>query len=668
MNLKQRNSGNKKSGSLKQLRQKEKRSKQIAAEKAPIHISWRVTTVSVVAFALFILLAVRLWSIQVLNASTYKKNANQTIIRKVPIDPPRGIILTRSGQILAGDVSEEVVTIKPAIGPSGKNWVALDPNGEANVAALLGIKESQIAKDLNNIQNIPYQPVPIAYGISQQDILQINEHPNEYNGIAVQQQYLRTYPQNSLASQVVGYVGQINATEYKSVAKTGLYTENDPTYGQTGLEAEYEKYLYGKPGYQLQEVDPAGNPIANIGITPPQSGDSIVLNMDYGLEKTLTTDLTQHLAALRSGQFLGGYVPAPSGAGVVMNIHNGHVLAMVSVPGYNNNLWVGGISNSAYQNLVNTYGYPLNNYAIQSPNPPGSDFKIATATAALDDGLITPGYEFDDPGYYTVGNLTLHDAPGDHPGWITVVPALALSSDDFFYNIGAMFWQQQSRYGVTPIQNMAAKYGFGVPSGIDLPNVDNGQVDSPALRKILHKLAPNVYPDTYYEGDNMEMAFGQGETLITPLELTDAYATFANGGTRYAPEIAAAIVSSSGKVVKQIKPKVMAHVPYASQADYQAILAGFQGAVNNPIGTAYQDFANFPFNKWEVAGKTGTATVQHGSPSTAWFVAFFGPIGNPEYAAAVEVQAGGYGTNGAAPVVRQIIDYLMANPPPKLKL
>ena len=651
---------------LREFRQKEKRSKKIAAEKASAHISWRISAIGVISLALVVVLALRLWSIQVLNASVYKKMANQTIIKKVPIDPPRGLILTRSEQVLAGDVSEEVVTIKPTIGPTGKNWVALDPNGEANVSALLGIKESQIYTDMNNVQNIPYQPVPIAYGVNQQDILQINEHPNEYGGIAVEQQYLRTYPQNSLASQVIGYVGQINSLEYQSVAKTGIYSENDPTYGQTGLEASYEKYLYGKPGYQLEEVDPAGNPVAYIGVTPPQAGDSVVLNMDYGLEKTLTNDLTQHLIALRNGQF-GGPYPAPSGAGVVINIHNGHVLAMVSVPGYNNNLWVGGISNAAYQNLVNAYGYPLNNYAIQSPNPPGSDFKIATSTAALDDGLITPSYEFYDPGYYTVGNLTLHDAPGDHPGWITVVPALALSSDDFFYNIGAMFWQQQSKYGVTPIQNMAAKYGFGVPSGVDLPQVDNGQVDSPSLRKVLHKLAPAVYPSTYYEGDNMEMAFGQGETLITPLELANAYATFANGGTRYAPEMANAIISPSGKIVTKIAPKVMAHVPYGSQANYQAILAGFEGAVDNPIGTAYQDFTNFPLNKWEVAGKTGTATVRHGFPPTAWFVAFFGPIGNPEYAAAVEVSAGGYGTSGAAPVVRQIIDYLMSNPPPKVK-
>ncbi len=665
--MNRRNSFGKKGFSLwRPFGKKGKRKKRKEPSEPVVHVSWRISAVAVVSLGLFVLLALRLWSIQVLNASSYKKNANQTVVRKVPIDPPRGLILTRTGQVLAGDVSEEVVTIKPAVGPSGNNWVALDPAGEANVAALLGIKESQINKDLNNVQNIPYQPVPIAYGVNQQDVLQVNEHPNEYPGIAVEQQYIRTYPQNSLASQVVGYVGQINASEYNKVAKTGIYSENDPTYGQTGLEAEYEKYLYGKPGYQLEEVNPAGNPVANIGITPPQAGDSIVLNMDYGLEKTLTNDLTQHLIALRNGQFGGQAFPAPSGAGVVINIHNGHVLAMVSVPGYNNNLWVGGISNAAYQNLVNTYGYPLNNYAIQSPNPPGSDFKLATATAALDDGLISPGYEFNDPGYYTVGNLTLHDAPGDHPGLITVVQALALSSDDFFYNIGAMFWQQQNAYGVTPIQNMAAKYGFGVPSGIDLPNVDNGQVDSPALRKILHKLAPAVYPDTYYEGDNMEMAFGQGETLITPLELANAYATFANGGTRYAPEMVNAIVTPSGKVEK-IKPKVMDKVAYASQADYQAILAGFQGAVNNPIGTAYQDFTNFPFNRWEVAGKTGTATVRHGFPPTAWFVAFFGPVGNPEYAAAVEVSAGGYGTNGSAPVVRQIINYLMANPPPKVK-
>ncbi len=634
-------------------------------ERRSVHFGLRITVIGAVVAGLFAVLVIRLWSIQVIRSSTFRSSAIQTLTQKIPTYPPRGLIVARGGQVLAGDVSEEVVTLKPAIGPDGKTWVALDPAGEANISALLGISEKTINADLNNVQNVPHQPVPIAIGVPVTDVIQITEHQSLYPGVAVSQQYIRTYPQHSTATQLIGYVGQINASEYQSVQKLGTYSQNDLSFGQTGLEATYEHYLYGVPGFKSEIVDPLGNPVSTASTTAAKPGDTVVLNMDLGLEHALSSDLANQLSALRAGNLPGGAQPAPSGAAAVIDVRTGAVVATASMPTYDNNLWVGGISQANYSRLVNTPGSPLNNYAVQSPQQPGSTFKLISATAGLDTGIINPGYVYDDTGSFTFGipPLTLHNSGGEVLGPVNVTSALTVSSDVFFYNLGALFWTEGARFGATPIQDMARRYGIGSPSGIDLAGTTNGQVDDPALRSVLHSLAPRVYVNTFYEADNVEMAFGQGLTQVTPMLLANAYATFANGGTRYAPELAAGIVSPTGTLVKRVVPKVMAHVPYASSYDYNAILTGLEGAVQNPRGTAYAAFAGFDFSKWNIAGKTGTATPNKTQPPTSWFVAFGGPQGKPfEYAVAVEVYEGGFGAQAAAPVVRQVFQYLMAHP------
>ena len=366
-------------------------------------------------------------------------------------------------------------------------------------------------------------------------------------------------------------------------------------------------------------------------------------------------------------------LPAPLGAAVVLDPRNGDVLAMDSYPSYNDNWWTTGMTNQRYAELTNNDGYPLNNWAVQGFQPPGSTFKLATATAALDDGLISPTTEVDDTGNFVLpGGTLLHDADNVPLGLVNVTTAISASDDFFFYTMGEFFWDARARYGETPIQKMAHLYGFGVNDGIDLPQneVQNGWVDSPQVRAALHRQAPSVYSNSWYLGDNVEMAFGQGETVVTPLAEATAYATLANGGTRYAPELGAAIVSPSGKLVKRIRPKVMDHVRY-TPGTYQTLMTGFEGTVQNPIGTAYADFVGFNFSKWNLAGKTGTATVTVNDVKqpTSWFVAFGGPRGQaPEYVVCVEINQAGYGASAAAPVVRRIFNYLYAHGVGKLDL
>ncbi len=402
--------------------------------------------------------------------------------------------------------------------------------------------------------------------------------------------------------------------------------------------------------------------VGSLGETPPTSGDDVVTNIDSGLEQTLQQALDAEIASLKG--------KSTEGAAVALDPQTGAVLALVSSPTYNPTWWTNGIS-TAHFNAIQSTG-ALNDNAIQGLYTPGSTFKLATATAALQTGLITPGYTFDDTGAYTIpgcatggsGCTTYHDNEGEVGGTINVSQALTVSSDIFFYNLGVQFWNDykaDGRFGEYPIQNAAAQLGYGDVTGIDLPDeTQDARVDSQKVVDREHAQDPKDYPNNgWYTGNNLELAFGQGGTVITPIEQAVAYATFANGGTRYVPEVAAGIVNAQGKVVRSVAPRVAGHVSY-SPADYRALLQGFEGVVQDSKGTAYGAFTGFPLSTFPLAGKTGTATTNEQQPNS-WFVGW-GPVPDPQYLIAVVVQGGGYGAQAAAPVVRQGFDYLVAHP------
>jgi penicillin-binding protein 2 len=257
-----------------------------------------------------------------------------------------------------------------------------------------------------------------------------------------------------------------------------------------------------------------------------------------------------------------------------------------------------------------------------------------------------------------------HDDESVGAGLVNLPLALTVSSDYYFYNLGYLFWSQQSKYGQTPIQNVAHEYGLDQYSNIDLPNESQGRVDSPAVRKILHAEAPLAFPNvSWYTGDNLEMAFGQGTTAVTPIEMANAYATFANGGTRYEPEVAAAIINAHNQVVVRYAPRVLGHVSLpASVRD--PILQGLEGVVESSKGTANGTFAriiNFSLASYPIAGKTGTASNQAGLEPNSWFVGF-APVQKPQYVVLCVVGQGGYGADAAAPVVAETFNYLHAHP------
>jgi penicillin-binding protein 2 len=639
-----------------------------SAEPAPARTVVRLRVIGVLVAALFSLMFIRLWYLQVLDTSAYSQSVANTTVRDVEVAPPRGLIVDRSGTILVGDQVTEDITL---------SRVAAEQHPEVvgELAAVLGLTPAQIQADLLNTQYSLYKPVPIVQDAPLSDVLYIGEHASMFPGVAAVADTNRSYPFGQTGVQMLGYVGQIDGAELD--AHSSANYELGDAYGQSGLENQYQTVLRGVPGTERVEVDAQGQVVATLGQSTPSPGDDLVTNIDSGLEQTLQSALDTEIATLKGSPKGGAAIKG--GAAVAIDPQTGAVLALVSAPTYDPTWWTDGISQAHFTEIESTGA--LNDNTIQGLYTPGSTFKLATATAALQDGLISPSSTYDDTGSYTIpgcatgaaGCTTYHDNEGEAAGRIDVTQALSVSSDIFFYNLGARFWDNYEAdksvgYGSTPIQNTANSYGYGEVTGIDLPaETHDARVDSQAVVDKEHAQDPKDYPDDgWFTGNNLEMAFGQGGTVITPIEQAVAYATFANGGTRYAPEIAAGTVDpDTGKVTRSFAPKVTGHVAM-SPADHQAMLEGFEDAVQTPTGTAYGAFTGFPLSTFPLAGKTGTATTNEQQPNS-WFVGW-GPEADPQYLIAVVVEGGGYGASAAAPVARQGFDYIVTHPESPVKL
>jgi penicillin-binding protein 2 len=634
----------------------------------------RLQIVGVIVLVLFVVMVLRLWSLQVIDGKTYAAAVNANQIRTVSVPPARGLIVDRHDTVLAGNQIETEIVLSRA-------EATQHPTVIGKIATLVNETPDQIDKALADKQYSPYEPVPILQDAKPDTVEYLDTHASEFPGVSVEHVSERQYPQGgTLATHVLGYVGAITATFLKAHPNQG-YTQSTQV-GKAGIEYQYEPYLRGVAGKQELEVDAAGDVVGTLKQTVATQGDTVVLNITAGLQAEAQAALASDMGAdKKTRDSTTGKLPvATNGAVVVLDAETGAVLALASNPTYSLDTWVGGISTAAYNQLSAgcqgaSGACPLNDYAIQGLYTPGSTFKLATATAALQTGLITPSTTVDDTGTFTIKTTTcksggpgcsFKDATAADAGVVTVSSALVRSDDYFFYTMGYRFYKTAAHYGQTPIQETANSYGFGELTTIDLPDEAQGRVDSAAEVKKLHDETPKNFPDTtWYVGNNIEMAFGQGGTVVTPIEEAQAYATFANGGTRYQPQVATAVVTADGQVVKRFSPRAMGKVTLSPE-DRAALAAGFTGVVNTPHGTAYhtfQDISKVP-KTYPISGKTGTADVSATTAKepNAWFVGF-GPTNTThQYVVAVVVNQGGYGATAAAPAVANIFNYLYSNP------
>ncbi len=619
---------------------------------------------------LFVLLVGRLFVLQIVDYKSSVAAVNSNSLRVSTIPASRGLILDRYGHPLVANVITVEIRLSRA-------EATLHPTIKGALASLTGLSVRQINSDLSNVQYDPYQPAPIMSNAPARVVEFIQLHPTEFPGVSVLNVARRSYPLGgNVGAQVLGYVGPITGAEIAANPNAGYKT--DSTIGKTGIESFYEHYLRGHDGTSTLEVDAFGNVLGSVQTTQPKVGHSVVLNIDEGLQKALDGYLASDILAVRKSvdPRSGKRPPAPNGAAIVLDPNTGAVLAMSSYPSYNLSSFVNGLSTKLFHELLNQGAF--NNFALQGLYTPGSTFKLISATAQMQTGVLSPSTLINDTGTYKVPGCLqgyhgclFHDDERSGAGLVNLPLALTKSSDYYFYNLGYLFWSQTGKYGETPIQNVAHLYGLDQYTNIDLPDEGQGRVDSPSVRRSLHAQAPKAFPNvSWYTGDNIEMAFGQGTTAITPLELANAYATFANGGTRYTPEVAAAVIDAHGKLIIRYGPRVLGHVSLPPRVR-DPILQGLLGAVNSPQGTAYGTFhsiANFSLAGFPIAGKTGTASNAPGLEPNSWFVGF-GPVNHPRYVVLCVVGQGGYGAEAAAPVVAETFNYLVAHPirPVRLK-
>jgi penicillin-binding protein 2 len=617
----------------------------------------------VVVGCLFAALVVRLWYLQVLAAPAARAVAADQGVVTIYTTAPRGEILDRNGNILVGNRQAEVIEVDRDLATASM---------ERRLAPLLGLTVPQLAAAIANPQYQPYQPVPVMTDPDPGQVLYIREHPRQFPGVTVSSESVPYYtPEGMAAANLLGYVGPITQSEYDQLKSKGYRL--DSQIGQSGLEAAYQDVLRGQPGVEKVQVNAQGQVLSVLSSTPPVPGDNIRLSISGRVQLAALQALEQE-AAIKHGQVDpdgSGYYRATGGAVVVEDPSTGQLLALATYPTYDPDWFVGGISTTHYAELTSPAAdSPLEDRAISGEYFPGSTFKLVTATAGLDSGVITPNSLFDDHGggLLVAGHFFYNDG---HQSWgeVALPEALTVSDDAYFYNIGATLYFNPSRYGTNFFQQVAAGYGFGQPTGIALPGEASGYVLTPAEKAALHRDNPNAYPfGTYYVGDAVESAIGQDDVAVTPLQEANAYSAFANGGTLWQPSLVLDAQTPTGQVVHTFSPVKIGSSPPLTPQARQAMVAGFLGVTSNPDGTAYYSFGatHYPI---PVAGKTGTAQpvsgIPHTSPAYKQYTsvfASFAPANAPQYVVDCFMSQAGYGADAAAPVVRQVYDVLFNQP------
>jgi len=626
----------------------------------------RLKALAVVVVFMFGALTTRLWFLQVLASPQFAAQAAENQVRLVPIMPIRGEILDSSGKVLVGNGSVFTVSI---------NRQVLGDKSDAviyRLSQLLNVPAAVLLKRLNNRQYLPYQPVPVAQNVSRDDVYTIRERADEFPGVTTETQSVRTYPQGSIAAQILGHVGSITAEEVKAQPALGKFP---PTtlVGQAGIEQEYDGYLRGVLGTQAMQANAAGHILNQYyGKIPPKDGDNVQLSIDSRVQRIAEQSLAQGIAVAHNtfDADSGKYLQATGGAVIVMDPKTGRIVAMASNPTFNPDIWTRPVTARQYKQLSGTGKVPgaLFDRAIQGAYPPGSTFKPFIGAAALRQRFIGERTALSCPGEYQVPGDTSHTIFHNwnpvNTGFLTLSGALIQSCDTFFYQLGYKFWQAYVRSGYNVdtgkggkelLQHDLGEMGFGKMTGIDLPLEATGTLPTTAYKKALEEQAPKVYGKLpWLPGDTINMAIGQGYVTVTPLELAVAYSAIANGGTMYAPRLAWKVKTPSGHVVKVIKPKVDGRLPVSRQE--VAFIRNALTGVTRPGGTAAPAFAGFPLYSIPVAGKTGTADIV-GKQPYSWF-AGMAPANNPKYVVVAMVEQGGHGGTTAAPVVRRILQGL----------
>lgn len=642
----------------------------------------RLLVLRALVLTLLITLFGRLWFLQVVDGEQFAQAALDNRVREVVTPAARGEVLDATGRELVRNRTALVVSVdrgalNRAPGESTEVWNRL---GE-----LLAVPAEELERATRPCgsgverpcwNGSPYQPVPIAEDVPTDIALRISEHADDFPGVEAGLQGIRDYPQGPLAAHLLGYVSPITEEQLADPAYAD-YRRTD-TVGRNGLEQVYDDELRGQSGVRQVLVDRFGNVEGVVGETQPQAGHHLVTSLDANVQR-----VTEE--ALAEGVRTGG---GDEGAALVMEAQTGRIVAMASYPTYDPTVFVGGASVEEFAALTDEEaGIPLLNRAVQGQYPPASTFKIFSTAAAVESGRASLDGRYACPGSIRIGNTTKRNFRGISLGTLNLRQSLIKSCDTIFYRFAVEDWSADNARiedGEPPqesLQNTARGFGFGAPTGVDLPSESAGRITDRGFKQSRWERdkdqycsnAEAGYPDVsdgqrrafltrlarencsdgwrYTAGEHANLAIGQGETVATPLQLATAYGAAVNGGTLFAPRLAKAIVSADGRTVREIPPQVRGTVPASPELlDY---MRDALGDVTGD-GTAAGAFSGFPFGELTVGGKTGTAEV-FGREDTAWF-ASFAPVEDPDFVVVAMFPGAGQGGRVAAPVVRKIYE------------
>lgn len=603
--------------------------------------SLRLSVIGIIVASLFVALFVRLSYLQVIDGERLAAAAQANQIRTLYTEAPRGRILDRNGHILAGNRQEDVITID-------REAVKSDATLLERLSAFLKVDEQLLQDRLDDPRVSPYRPVPVLENVPTSVVATFREREGEFPGVMAETRVQRWYPNGTLAAHVLGYVGEINDVEL-GTHKDDDYRLGD-TIGKAGIEAAYETDLRGQPGVERVEVDSSGRAVQVVSSVPPIPGHDVELTIDLSMQRAAEESLAQGLELAKIANGEDGL--DRGGAVVAVDPRDGGVLTMASQPSYDPGSFAKGIPQDVYDRLVDPKGsLPLNNRALQGQYAPGSTFKLITSIAGLRSGTITAQSTVNDGGYYILGDRRLQNAQAKAYGVVDLPKALTVSSDVYYYSLGARIWDARKRVG-DAIQATARDFGFDARTGIELGGEASGRIPDPEGRKKLHQQRPDVFPEgNWYAGDTVNLAIGQGDTLVTPLQLANAYAAFANGGTLYEPRIVERVIDADGKTLRKTPSDAIRRTELPASVR-SPIEGGLTSAVSDPRGTAHSAFEGFDLQRFAIAGKTGTAQVT-GKQDSALFSGY-GPASDPTVALSVVLEQSGWGGTYAAPIGRQV--------------
>ena len=592
----------------------------------------------VLMLALAFLLLTRLVYLQVFRQSEFSTMADKNRISVVPIVPNRGLIQDRNGVILARNYSGYTLEISPA----------KVTNLETTINELSTIVDIQ-PKDRKRFKKLLTEAhasnsYPIRSRLSEKEVARFASQRFRFPGVEIKARLFREYPYRDATSHLIGYVGRINDKDFEQLEKNDLASNYRGTdyIGKIGIEQSYEGMLHGTSGFEDVEVDANGRGVRILSRTAPKSGSTLTLTMDIKLQEI-------------AEEAFGNY----RGALVAIDPNNGEVLAFVSKPGYDPNLFVDGIDTETWDALNNSPDVPLNNRALRGQYPPGSTIKPFMALAGLDSNTRTPTYSINDPGYFTLpGNRHQYrDWKAGGHGKVDLFKSIVISCDTYYYGLA-------TDMGIDLIHDYLDEFGFGKKTGLDMEGESAGLLPSQDWKR-------RRFNQIWYPGDTVSIGIGQGYLLVTPMQLAFATATLANNGIGYRPHLVKTDTQDGGSANLPVIPDITLKL----SPEHLALVKKAMVAVTLPGGTAAYASAGASYS---FAGKTGTAQVigmKQGEKYNAkeineyhrdhaWFIAF-APADKPRIALAVLAENAGHGGTISAPIARKVIDYYLLGKVPQ---